>query len=149
VYCCELLDTTALMEQGTQAFRYNRNNINMCMWPIQFELNSMYLQPWLLDNRTCVAIRSHANCWRSLSKSLMMSREWRVSHSHMNREAYFKRVWSWWCLRWMLDLYGIMSVPWPLTLSSHSLLTKLYVMLSVIIYLMCMLNESDFDCVML
>ena len=27
VYCCELLDTTALLELGTQAFRYTRSNI--------------------------------------------------------------------------------------------------------------------------
>ena len=27
VYCCELLDATALLELGTQAFRYTRNYI--------------------------------------------------------------------------------------------------------------------------
>ena len=27
VYCCVLLDNTALLELGTQAFRYTRNNI--------------------------------------------------------------------------------------------------------------------------
>ena len=33
VYCCELLDTTALLVLGTQALRYTRNNIcKICVY---------------------------------------------------------------------------------------------------------------------
>ena len=41
---CVLLDTTALLELETQAFCNTRNKhlLNMCMWPIKFDLIKLY-----------------------------------------------------------------------------------------------------------